>query len=143
MGLTVDTNIGADVDLFGKYIADLQSDVVVGDDAITGTLNWISDYTGFSGDVSLQSGNYIGIHCSVPDVDDVTITVTVTNPSVLDADGIVVCRIADKDSQTITVVASKDGCESVTKTFALTGLVCEEEPTNGEPNDDNQETLGG
>lgn len=92
----------------------------------------MSDYVGFSSDVSLQSGNYIVIHAEVPDVDDVTFTVTVTNPVTLDDDGIAVLRIADKSTQTITVVASKDGYDDVTKVFSLTGLTCEEE-TNDQP----------
>lgn len=53
---------------------------------------------------------------------------TVTNPVTLDPDGIVVLRIADKATQTITVVASKEGYESVTKVFTLTGLTCEPAP---------------
>ena len=47
---------------------------------------------------------------------------TVTKPSVLDADGLIVLYIADKDTQTVTVTASKDGYSDVTKTFTLTGL---------------------
>lgn len=39
----------------------------------------------------------------------------------LDEDGIWIGRIADKDSQTVKVVASKDGA-SVTKTYTLSGL---------------------
>lgn len=123
-GLSVDTSIGASVDLFGKTVSDLQDEIVIENNAISGTLKYVDDYTGFSGDVSLQSGNYIALHFSVPEVDDVTITVTVTNPVVLDEDGIAVLRIADKSSQTITVVASKDGYESVTKVLTLSGLTC-------------------
>ena len=74
-----------------------------------------------------DSGNYIALHCEVPDVDDVTITVTVTNPVTLDDDGDVVLRIADKDSQTITVVASKEGYQTTTKVYDLSELVCESE----------------
>lgn len=120
--MTVDTNIDAAEDLFGKVISDLQSSVSVGESAITGHLNYVSDYTGFSGDVALQSGNYLALHASVPDVEDVTITVKLTNTVTLDADGQIVLRIADKDSQTVTVVASKDGYDSVTKVFSLSGL---------------------
>jgi len=125
--LTVDVDIASGTDLFGKTVSDLQSDIVIGSDEITGTLNYIDDYTGFSGDPSLQAGNFIAIHASVPDVEDVTITVKVTNPVTLDDDGIAVLRIANKDSQTITVVASKDGYASVEKVFDLSGLTCEEE----------------
>ena len=125
--MTVDVDIASGTDLFGKTVSDLQSDIVIGSDEITGTLNYIDDYTGFSGDPSLQAGNFIAIHASVPDVEDVTITVKVTNPVTLDDDGIAVLRIANKDSQTITVVASKDGYASVEKVFDLSGLTCEEE----------------
>lgn len=128
MSLSANLNIAADEDLFGKVISDLQEDIAISsDNAISGILKYVSDYTGFSSDVSLQSGNYIALHFEVPETDDVTITVTVTNPTVLDSDGIVVLRIADKDSQTITVVASKEGYDSVTKVYDLTELVCETE----------------
>ena len=122
-GLTVDTEIAADEDLWGLTTADLQSGIEIGSDSITGTLKYIADYSSaFQGDLS--SGNFIAIHCSVPGVEDATITVKVTNPVTLDEDGIAVLRIADKSTQTITVVASKTGFESVTKTFSLTGLTC-------------------
>ena len=125
IGLKVDTSIDPSEDLFGKTVGDLQENVVIGKSGITGTLKYVSDYTGFSSDPALQSGNYIVIHAEVPDEDDVTITVKVTNPVTLDDDGIAVLRIADKSSQTITVVASKEGYESVTKVYSLNGLECE------------------
>lgn len=86
-------------------------------------MKYIADYSSAFGP-GLDSGNYIAIHAEVPGVDDVTITVTVTNPSVLDDDGIAVLRIADKSTQTITVVASKEGWADVTKEFSLSGLTC-------------------
>ena len=90
----------------------------------------MDDYTGFSSKVAEQSGNYIVIHADVPDVDDATITVKVTNPVTLDDDGIAVLKIADKNSQTITVVASKDGYDPVTKVYSLTGLTLESAPVD-------------
>lgn len=124
--LTVDTDIAADENLFGYVVSDLQSNVNIGNGVITGHLNYIDDYsTAFSG--ADASGNYLAIHASVPDASDATITVTVTNPSTLDEDGICVCRIADKSTQTITVVASKEGYESVTKVFTLSGLTVDTE----------------
>lgn len=116
------------VDLFGKKTSDLQSGIVVGSSSIAGTLKHVTGYTGFDpSHEELQSGNYLVLHAEVPDVDDVTITVTVTNPSVLDDDGIIVLRIADKSTQTVRVVASKEGYDSVTKTFDLRSLDCETE----------------
>lgn len=113
------------MDLFGKTVSDLQNSVAIGSSAITGTLNYVDDYTGFSGNAAEQAGNYLVIHAETPGVDDATITVKVTNPVTLDEDGIVVLRIADKDSQTVTVVASKDGYESITKVYSLRDLVCQ------------------
>lgn len=124
-GLTIDADIASDENLFGLKVGDLQSDIVIGNNTITGTLKYVDDYSSaFSREEA--SGNYIAIHAEVPGVDDVTITVTVTNPSTLDSDGICVCRIRDKSTQTITVVASKEGYESVSKVFTLTGLTCED-----------------
>ena len=85
----------------------------------------MNDYTGFSSKTSEQSGNYIVFHAEVPNVDGVTITAKISKTSTLDSDGIAVFRIANKDSQTLTVVASKEGYEPVTKVFSLSGLTVE------------------
>ena len=112
------------MDLFGKTAGDLQENVVIGSNSISGTLKYVDDYYGFSSDTSLQYGNYLVIHAESDD--DATITVKVTNPVTLDEDGIAVLRIADKDSQTLTVVANKDGRET-TKVYSLSGLTCNNE----------------
>lgn len=124
-GLTADVDFGDVTQFWGKTPADLQSDIEIDGTNISGILNYIDDYSSaFSGDEA--SGNYIALHFSVPDVDDVTLTATITNPVTLDDDGILVGRIRDKDSQTITVVASKEGYESVTKVYDLSGLICDD-----------------
>lgn len=48
-------------DLLGKYASDLQKDVAVSVNNILGTLKYVTDYTGFSGDPELQEGNYLAI----------------------------------------------------------------------------------
>lgn len=88
-------------------------------------MKYVTDYTGFSSNVAEQSGNYLVFHAEVPDEEGVTIKATMSKTSTLDSDGIAVFRVADKDSQTLTVVASKDGYDSVTKTFSLSGLTVE------------------
>ena len=127
--MSVDADISASEDLFGKSVDDLQTGITVGNNAITGTLKYVSDYTGFSGEVSEQSGNYLAIH-SETDVEDTTITVEVvgghSGPVTLGADGIIVDRI-ESTSQSIRVTASKEGYETTTKTFALTALTLQEE----------------
>lgn len=93
---------------------------------LTGTLKYVDNYTGFSGDPELQEGNYLVFHAAVPNVEGVTIKATMDNTSTLDEDGIGVFRVRDKSSQTLTIVASKEGFDSVTKVYSLSGLTCEE-----------------
>lgn len=103
----------------------MQTGLEVGDDAITGTLKYIADYSSaFSGD--LASGNYMVVKCEVPDVEGVTIQAGCDNLSTLDSDGIVVVRIADKDTQTLKVVAKKAGYVADSVEFDLSGLTCNE-----------------
>ena len=119
--LTVDTDVSASEDLFGKTIDDLQTGVTISENSITGTLKFVDDYTGFSSDPAMQSGNYLVIHCTVNDSTPITVEVVggTSGPRQLDADGIIVLRIADKDTQSVRVVAG-----SVTKTYSLTELEC-------------------
>lgn len=125
IGLNTKTvGLSGDVDLLGKEADDLQEDVEVANGAITGTLKYVTGYTGFSGDVSEQSGNYLAI--KVTAVEGATITVelingTVGHPVTLDEDGMIVIRIADKTTQSVEVVATKDSL-SETQRFSLTGL---------------------
>lgn len=86
----------------------------------------MSDYTGFSSKTSEQSGNYITFKATT-NVDGAKITAKITKTSTLDSDGIAVFRVGNKDTQTLTVVASKEGYDTVTKSFALSGLTCESE----------------
>ena len=123
MELTVEAYTG-DEDLFGKHASDLQTGVSFGRNSVTGTLKYVDDYTQFSSDPELQKGNYIAFHAQA-NVDGATITAKITKTSTLDADGIGVFRVGDKDSQTLTVVAKKEGYEDVTKVFSLSGLTVE------------------
>lgn len=127
VNLTIDTDIEADTDLLGKVIGDLQSNIKIGKNSISGFLKYVDDYTGFSGDAELQTGNYIAVHASVPDVEGVTITAKITNQVTLDSDGIFVGYITDSSTQTITFTASKEGYATVTKSFTLKGLYLEED----------------
>ena len=115
-----------DEDLFGKHASDLQTGVSFGEDSVTGTLKYVTDYTGFSSKTAEQQGNYIAFHAST-NVEGATITAKITKTSTLDSDGLAVFRVGNKDTQTLTVVASKEGYDTVTKNFALSGLTCESE----------------
>ena len=118
--------------MLGKYVGNLQEDVTISDRAIEGTLKYVTGYTGFSGDVSEQSGNYLVVHASVPDVNGVTITSQVEGSQrvvTLDSDGILILRVKSEDTLTKNLIftASKTGCKSVTKMWLLNGLTLEEE----------------
>ena len=117
-------------DLFGKTAADLQQNIAIGsNNAITGTLKYVDDYSSAFGPGE-DSGNYIAIKFESDE--DAIITAEVVNgvhgPVTLDEDGILVARIADKSSQTLKIVASKEGATSVTKIYTLDELTCEVAP---------------
>jgi len=129
--LTVDKNVGSSV--LGKLVSALQKDIEFTGSKITGTLKYVTGYTGYSSDPKLQSGNYLAVHASVPDVDDVTITVYLTGALVrqtvtLDEDGILVIRVADNVHQRVTFTATKEGEVPYSVTYLLSGLTVEPAP---------------
>lgn len=129
ISLSIDADISAETDLLGKSVTDLQSNIAFGDDAITGTLKHVTGYTGFSGDVSEQSGNYLAFHVGTNiAADQITVELvngTVGHPVTLDIDGLAVFRISNKATQRVKVVAYKDGAVAV-KEYGLTGLTLNE-----------------
>lgn len=112
--------------MFGKSVKDLQTNVVIGDDKITGTLKYVTGYTDFSSVSSDQSGNYLAL--KVDTDEDAVVTVEVVNgtkgPVTLDEDRNIVLLIKNKDTQDVKVVVSKDG-QSVTKVYDLSGMTLE------------------
>ena len=120
--MSVDADIDPETDLLGKFVTDLQEDVQISDDAITGTLYYLDGYEDFSDDYDLQEGNFLAVSVSVPGVEDAQISVQFDGEMAEVGDGIVVLRVTDKSSQTITVEASMDREETVTKVFDLSGL---------------------
>lgn len=111
----------------GKSLDDLQSGVGVGGSDISGTLHYVTGYTGFSGDEAEQSGNYLALHIDT-DVEGATITAEIagdpSGPVTLDNDRTVVMRIKNK-FQKIKITASKEGYPTVSKTYTLGGVTLE------------------
>lgn len=99
--LITDVNIAVDEDLLGKVVGDLQSDIVIGEDEITGTLKYVTGYTGFSSKVEEQSGNYLALHCITNTGSDIYVEVIngFSGPVKLDPDGLIILRIANKDQK--------------------------------------------
>ena len=122
--LEVSTDLGADPELWGKTLADLQDGVVydLANGIVRGTLKYVADYSsaGFTGHYFLAG------HAEVANVTGATIKVKLNNEATLDNDGNFVLQVADPKTQILTVTAEKDGCVTSVQRYALTGLV--EEP---------------
>ena len=118
-----------EANLFGKTVNELQENVVIGEDAITGTLKYVSGYTGFSSVVSEQAGNYLALRIDTDEPEALTTVELVggtKGPVVLDDDMNIVLLIRDKDAQSIKVTMETDE-DSLTKTYDLSGLTLETE----------------
>ena len=124
LSLTVEAENGG-TNVLGKLVSDLQTGVSVAANAITGTLKYVTGYTGFSSDPSLQDGNFLALKFATSKPATVTVEIVggTSGPVALDADMNWVGRIANKDTQTIRVIATAGG-NTITKNYSLTGLVC-------------------
>lgn len=128
MNLSVKPEDGEAV-LFGKTVNELQSDVVVSDDEVTGTLKYVDGYVDFSSNVSEQSGNYLALKIEAEPAEAETVVELVggtKGPVTLDDDMNIVLLIKNKDTQSIKVTTTHNE-ESVTKTYGLSGLTLETE----------------
>lgn len=112
-------------ELFGKQVADLQENIIIEGDSISGNLKYVTGYTGFSSKVSEQSGNYLALKISTVPSENVTTTVELVGGTkgavTLDSDMNIVLRIANKDTQSVKII-STTGNESVEKLYTLTGI---------------------
>ena len=117
--------MGAGENAYGKTVSELQSNIVVGENAITGTLNYVTGYTGFNGsEVGEQEGNYLALQFA-SDPWPTTLTVELVGGtkgpvSLSEDDDFCIFRIANT-TQSIKVSAS-GGDNSYEKTYSLTGL---------------------
>ena len=128
MSLSVKPEDGEAV-LFGKTVNELQSDVVVSDDEVTGTLKYVDGYVDFSSNVSEQSGTYLALKIEAEPAEAETVVELVggtKGPVTLDDDMNIVLLIKNKDTQSIKVTTTHNE-ESVTKTYGLSGLTLETE----------------
>lgn len=126
IGLTADVDIDPSTDLLGKTIEDLQSGVTIDNrlKTISGNINYVTDYTGFSGDPAEQEGNYLCVHFAT-EAEDTTITVALLGgdhgPVTLDPDGILIVRLKNTN-QKIQVTVTKTGAAPDTTVYTLRGL---------------------
>ena len=128
MSLSVKPEDGEAV-LFGKAVNELQSDMVVADDEVTGTLKYVNGYVDFSSNTSEQSGNYLALKIEAEPAEAETVVELVggtKGPVALDDDMNIVLLIKNKDTQSIKVTTTYNE-ESITKTYGLSGLTLETE----------------
>lgn len=109
--------------MLGKAVNELQRDVIIADNEVTGTLKYINGY------VSEQSGNYLALKIDAEPVEAKTVVELVggtKGPVTLDDDMNIVLLIKNKDTQSIKVTTTHNE-ESITKTYGLSGLTLETE----------------
>lgn len=105
----------------------MQSNISVSDFSITGTLNYVSGYTGFSSDENEQSGNFLALKIT-PTPTDVDASFRLLNGTheeyraIDTSDWTIVVRITDPSTQEIEVKCVKDG-ETKLFTYSLEGLM--------------------
>ena len=108
---------------YGKAVSELQTHVTVFQNEISGVLNYVTGYTGFSGDTEKQSGNYLALNFKIPEGATATVELVggTSGPVSFGSDDYCVFRIANT-SQTIQVVVTGEDGSTLTKDFSLTGL---------------------
>ena len=113
---------------YGKLVSALQDNVIFHDDYVTGTLHYVTGYTGYSGDAALQSGYYLAF--DVTATDGATTKVQMLggdsegNPVDMSDDMYAVGRIANKRTQKIKLSTTVGGV-TVSKVYSLANLVLE------------------
>lgn len=107
--------------------------MAVNDFSISGTLKYVTGYTGFSGDPELQSGHYLVLKFGAEDWSDYTSVKVGLDPSSIgmdlaelinDPDKNGVFRVTDKYNQILKIVYT-DGTTTDTKSYSLRDLVLE------------------
>ena len=107
--------------LLGKAVSALQSDVVVHDKFIKGTLHYVTGYTGYSNVEEEQSGNFLALSFDVSDGATTTVQLTGKEAVALDANKSIVLRIENKNTQRLKVVTTL-GDDVITKVYSLANL---------------------
>lgn len=112
------------IDLSGKSSSELQANVTVNaNNIVSGTINYVTGYTGFSAETSQQSGNYLALQFTAADDVELYGEVTGTGnsePSKLGENGILVVRLSS-NTQMIKIYAF-EGNKSTIIIYRLTGL---------------------
>lgn len=107
--------------LFGKNVSELQENIKIRDNVVSGTLKYVKGYNDFSSIEEEQSGNYLALKFDEATKGS-TVKVKVTKESTLTDDGIIVLRL--KNTETPITVTIDD---NEPQTLQLTGLTLNKE----------------
>lgn len=126
--------MNGNTDIWGKKVSDIQGDIVINGDKITGTLYKLTD-----GALAHDwgEGYFIGLALSASDWSDYTSVKAGMDPSEgsglqelkTDPDHSIVCKVTDKDIQLFAVL-STNGKDVKYRTYDLSGLTLSETPPN-------------
>ena len=117
LDLVVGAVTNASTDLLGKVCTDLQANINVGVNTVTGTSKYVTGYTGYSGTAAEQSGNYIAFLTTAETGATITCKSickdgTTKRTVTLDSDGITIFRLSDADDTNpvtmLKFIAKKD-----------------------------------
>lgn len=107
---------------YGKTVSDLQQDVMVHDNWIAGDLKYVEGYTGFSGEVSEQSGHYLALDIDFTEGASASITFNGKTAQFGD-DKFVVLRITKETlHKTVAITVTAQNGEKVTNEYKLGSL---------------------
>lgn len=121
--------VAGDTKLLGKTAADLQKDISVDGLKVSGTSNYVTEYTGWSSVDTDQEGNYIALKLTTDSEEDITVKMTDGNKTVtLDKDGILVWKLStttDETTKKTTVNPIKVTVGTTEFTIDLNGVTME------------------
>ena len=91
----VDADISPDTDLLGKSVSDLQKDISISNGTISGTLHYVTGYTGF--DAEINEGHFIALHAEAEDATSISVRPlgSTADPAPLDEDGLYILHIVN------------------------------------------------
>lgn len=122
------------MDLLGLHADDLQSNVSVSNGVIAGNLKYVTGYTGFSGKVEEQSGNYLALTFAKEGATTIKVKMSPSYSgnrwTTLESDGTNVFRVHDTSQKILVQVT--EGTEVTSNEYSLSGLTLEAVPeSNG------------
>lgn len=107
-------------DILGKATTDLQENIAIKNDKITGTLKYVTGYTGYSGDPALQDGNFIALYQPIEPGFTYSIKYGTNGTAKALDDGTIVLRVVDVNKP--FYVIATDGVATEIKEYDLSAL---------------------